>query len=296
MKSITDQLMAAKAGLSADLACLMRKYSSLRDINQESRGVVFIGASFGWKELSLEARRLQSKLIQDFTHFISLVTVLLQDQPEATRKKIEQDERAVREIIEQNYLSWHSTLEEALNSALKALERMSDTIQYLYDSTEGDVLLIPDTNALLYNPTLEDWSFDKFSSFTIVLVPSVLAELDSHKVNHRNQQVREKSEGLIRRIKEYRRRGALSDGVPLRKGVSSIRALAGEPRAHEVLPWLDLSNPDDRFLSSFLEVVRHHPRSTAVAVTRDINLQNKAEFAWLPFLEPPMPGRKTAVT
>ena len=55
----------------------------------------------------------------------------------------------------------------------------------------------------------------------------------------------------------------------------------------DVLPWLDPASPDDRLLASCVEIMRLHPRSTVMLVTGDINLQNKAEFALVPFLEPP---------
>jgi predicted ribonuclease YlaK len=57
----------------------------------------------------------------------------------------------------------------------------------------------------------------------------------------------------------------------------------------ESLPWLDADNRDDRFIASAIEVMRARPRSAVVIVTRDLNLQNKAEFASLPFVEPPDP-------
>jgi hypothetical protein len=38
-----------------------------------------------------------------------------------------------------------------------------------------------------------------------------------------------------------------------------------------------------------IEVMRMKPRSAVLLVTRDINLQNKAEFANIPFVEPPAP-------
>ena len=35
--------------------------------------------------------------------------------------------------------------------------------------------------------------------------------------------------------------------------------------------------------------MREHVRTAVILVTRDINLQNKAEYAGLPFVEPPDP-------
>ena len=64
--------------------------------------------------------------------------------------------------------------------------------------------------------------------------------------------------------------------------------MAVEADAEHALPWLDLSNDDDRILAAFVDVMRQHPRTPVVLVTRD-NLQNKAEYAELPFVEPPDP-------
>src|SRR5712691_3817241 len=143
--------------------------------------------------------------------------------------------------------------------------------------------------ALLYNPKLESWQFSDFRCFTITLTPTVLSELDRHKVEHRNTDVRERADKLIRQIKEYRRRGRLTDGVPLIKSASRIRALAVEPKVEEALPWLDPQSNDDRILASMIEIMRQNPRSPVMLVTRDINLQNKAETARVVFIEPPEP-------
>jgi predicted ribonuclease YlaK len=67
------------------------------------------------------------------------------------------------------------------------------------------------------------------------------------------------------------------------------QALAVEPKFEETLPWLDPVNNDDRILASMIEVMRRYPRSLVALVTRDINLQNKAEFARVVFIEPPEP-------
>lgn len=70
-------------------------------------------------------------------------------------------------------------------------------------------------------------------------------------------------------------------------GRISLRSIAKEPNLELSLPWLDGNNDDDRLLASMIEIMRGHPRSPAAIVTADINLQNKAEFCRLPFLEPP---------
>jgi predicted ribonuclease YlaK len=81
--------------------------------------------------------------------------------------------------------------------------------------------------------------------------------------------------------------GRLADGVVIRKGLSEVFTLATEPRMEESLPWLDAHNKDDQILATVIEVMRIWPRSNVQLVTRDINLQNKADYANVPFVEPP---------
>ena len=121
-----------------------------------------------------------------------------------------------------------------------------------------------------------------------------MSELDKLKVNHRSESVRQKTEQLIRRIKEYRRRGPLRSGVPIVKGRVTLSAEPIEPNMDRSLPWLDPNSTDDRILASVIEVMRNSPGSPVALVTRDINLQNKAEFAAVPVLEPPEPTEPKA--
>jgi predicted ribonuclease YlaK len=159
----------------------------------------------------------------------------------------------------------------------------------LYDSSGGEAIYVPDTNALLHNPNLESWAFSETSKFTVILLTTVLSELDLLKVSHRNEEIRKKAETFIRILKEYRRRGKLTTGVTIVKDKIKIQAIALEPNMKVSLPWLDPGNNDDRILAGVIEVMCDRPRSLVMAVSRDINFQNKAEFANIPFVEPPDP-------
>jgi hypothetical protein len=63
-------------------------------------------------------------------------------------------------------------------------------------------------------------------------------------------------------------------------------AIAVEPRMLESLSWLDPTNADDRLLASIIEIMRLNPHATVTVVTRDLNFQNKLEFARVPFMSP----------
>jgi hypothetical protein len=63
-------------------------------------------------------------------------------------------------------------------------------------------------------------------------------------------------------------------------------AIPVEPKMSDSLPWLDPASLDDRLLASVIEVMRLNPHASVIVVTRDINFQNKLEFARVPSSPP----------
>ncbi len=145
---------------------------------------------------------------------------------------------------------------------------------------------IAEDYSLVRTRALDTWRAPTGERFTIVLVPTVVKEVDTHKADERNPTRRSKAQRLVRQFGEYRRRGRLTEGVTLVANISQVAAIAVEPRMSDSLAWLDPSDPDDRLLASAIEVMRQNVQASVVVVTRDVNLQNKLEFARLPFLHP----------
>jgi hypothetical protein len=117
-------------------------------------------------------------------------------------------------------------------------------------------MLVPDTNALYWNTAL-DWRLPWASvAFVVVLLPTVLKEIDLHKTDERRSSRREKAERFARQVGEYRRRGPLLQGATLAAGISTVMANPVEPKMSDSLPWLDPTNLDDRLLASIIEVMR----------------------------------------
>jgi PIN domain len=286
LHTVSENLEVAAASLCALLDALFPDNVLLRDLNQTGSNVFLVGPSHVFPELNSEQRRTRSRIGADLDHFLAVVHTLLDSQPAAVQRSISKAEKHLRAVAGQSRVSQRST-NEAKASLRKSLDELLALISDLHDDAEGCVLLVPDTNALLSSPSLESWTYGDIEAFQLVLVPSVLAELDELKVNHRNPDVRDKANALIRQVKEFRRRGKLTDGVPVVHNRITLRALAVEPDLNSSLPWLDRTNADDRILASCIEVMRAHPRAAVELVTGDINLQNKAEFALVPFLEPP---------
>jgi len=290
MKTVADELGEATNQMIGMLKTLLLEHSSLYQSQNDVGGVVFINVhgDHYYRTLPEAGRQVQSKLLEDYRRYSTLLKVLLKEQPQDALREFSEADRVVLDTIEQQS-TWCRNTQQALDKAADALMSELGLVKNLYDSSSGEVLLVPDTNALLYAHRLVEWEFDEILSFALVLTPAVLSELDWLKIQHRTETVRTKAESLIAQIKELRRRGKLIEGVTLVAGKSSVFSIATEPKIGDSLPWLDATNADDRFMASVIEVMRLHPRCVVLVVTRDVNLQNKLEFAGLPFVEPPEP-------
>jgi hypothetical protein len=294
MKTVTDQLREMAEEIKANVVDLLRNHSGIECIPVDPHSpVVLTGADHFWNPLKTTAVQLQGKVRRQYGKLIAVLRALCKSNTASIEGALEEPAQTIYEIMDQDRRTCIKTIEEAVTTFEKAIEGQIRLLSCLYDAAEGTCIFVPDTNALLYNPSLEDWEFDTCPQFTVILLPTILSELDQLKVNHRNDNVRQKAEGLIRRIKGYRSRGRLAEGVTLCRGRSNVTTIAVEPTMADSLPWLQADNNDDRMLAGFIEVMREHPRCQVVLVTRDVNLQNKAEYAGLPFVEPPEPPTTT---
>ena len=268
---------------------LLTKYSGTRPINTPDKQYVFISPSgdHRWSDLSPEGKQIQARLLPEIDHFSELVSTITQDLPSTDQKELNRVLKKIRGSIEQNSYTHWKNAQEAVEGFKELIDKIISTLSDFFSTTSASTLVVPDTNALMAKPDIERWSFTDVEHFTLILVPTVLAELDYQKVNHRNAEVREKASKIIRKIKEYRRRGSLHQGVEIVTGSISLRSVATEPEMSKTLSWFDSGNADDRFLATVLEVMRKHPNDKVIIVTADINMQNKAEMAAIPFSEVP---------
>lgn len=249
--------------------------------------VVFLGPNHPWRELSQDMKRLQTEIYNDYQHMTEVEkTILVIALPEV-RKKFDQESKRISEMIEQSHMTWHETVEEAVSSFNKSLDNQIKAINSVHGRIGKGILLIPDTNVFIANPNLHDYKTDKKCS--IIVLPTILGELDRLKVEHSNENVRRKAATAIRNFKEYRRRGRLLEGVKITDKITAF-TVAVEPKFEEKPSWLDPDNKDDRFIASCFEVASKHPDSDVAILTLDINMQNKADFSMFPFLDPEEEG------
>jgi hypothetical protein len=289
MKTMTQILGEEAAGIKKDLTELLAHHSRLQPPKKFPSTVVYIspdGDRF-WSELPVEGKQLQSKVMNQYRHFRTLISTLIRDLPGDALETFSESDGFIERHIDQQRPTWCETRSAAAEKTCTAIDDMLALVEQLH-SASGECLVVPDTNALIRSPRLQEWNLGWTEKFTIILLPTVLAELDKLKIEHRNPEVREKAESLVRTFREYFRRGDIHAGVPIINGKINLRAIAVEPNIAASLPWLDAGNNDDRIIASMIEVIRANVRSLVVLITADANMLNKAKYAGLPVEDPPI--------
>jgi len=238
LKTATELLLDHAARIREGIEDLLAR-SSMTQMDRDWGSGVWLGPTDKWGKLDVECHRIQSRILEEYGRFFDTVRIVLRGLPSDALRKLEESHEAIRKVIKQNEVTWLGSVDGARTSALSARETQCKLLDRLHDAGGGTAIYLPNTNALLHNIDLERWDFADCDRVELVLGPSILVELDELKINHRNPDVRTKAEGLISRIKGYRARGRLTQGVPLRKPASTIMAIATEPRLDESLPWLD---------------------------------------------------------
>lgn len=263
---------------------LFINHSKILYLPQPYTGIVDLSYhSYRWKDLSNEGKQLRSKLYDKYNKFQEIISYLLQKQIPKTKQLFQ----ILGHIDYSKRLNVSNTTTLINKEVKQNIENMMNLVKCIYDNHNTKIILVPDTNALLNNNILSEWKFEEFNKFELLLIPTVLTELDKLK-NDRSKQTRsDNSNSVIRQIKEFRRRGKITEGVTIISNKIYLKSIAVEPDFKNTLSWLDTNNQDDRIVASFLEVIRNYPNSDVRLVTSDINLQNKMEFAELPFIEPP---------
>lgn len=287
--TMLDMLKTRAERICVDGINLIEECSGLLPIEThiDSVEIINMNGNHYWNTLSTNGKRIQTALLPEVKKFIQLVLTLSNRLPKAAQREIRKALGKILNTIEQSGATWWKTKDDAAEGFKKLIDKVITTLEDHYGTPTNDVLVIPDTNALLHNTDIESWAFDGIKHFTIILTPTILAELDAQKINHRNEGVRNKAKTLINKFKEYQRRGSLLEGVTITNNRISMRSIASEPNMRQALPWFDPSNDDDRFLASTIEIIRSNLGAIVFIVTLDINMQNKAEMAAIPFYEPP---------
>jgi len=248
--------------------------------------VVIIAPTQYWDEPNEVEQNLQIKLKKSYHQWFETFRLFTENSPEASQHKIDQTHEFILSWIEKKS-DWGIP-----NTTSEAKTKFDSQIQFFYDtlslySNNGDkeVIILPDTNALIQKPDPKDYkTLIGSEKLTIIYLPTVLSELDELKIKSSNPEFQKKVKSVIKRLKGYRHQGNLIDGITVEKSIQ-IKMIASEPNFDLTLSWLDRENNDDRIIAGALEIQRDNPSSAVCLVTSDINLQNKSEMARLSYLD-----------
>lgn len=248
--------------------------------------VIMIIPSQYWDNPTEIEQTVQIKIKKAFGQWIETFKLFTENSPEASKRKIEETNKFVTNWIEKvSDWSIPNTIQEAKVKFESEIEFYYDTLRIYSNSGNNEIILIPDTNALIQEPDPKKYKeLANSDNLTIIFLPTVLSELDELKVKSSNPDFQKKVKSVITRLKGYRQQGNLINGVTVEKSIK-LKMVASEPNFDKTLSWLDKENNDDRIIASALEIQRENPSSAVCLVTSDINLQNKTEMAKLTYID-----------
>ena len=283
---MSERMPSTVARLQSSLHSLTERAANfIRDMPVEyfernGGSVVFVCPEYHWGQASPEQLNAQLALKRDYEQWFEIFRSAFRTATNDLNQRIKEADQAFRCWIELSE-DWSISPDRAANE--KRLREDAERFVKIFAILEVDgaiePILIPDTNAIVGEPDptqYKDIAGD--DGFTFLLLPTVLAELDTMKTSHRNQDFREKVKRAITRIKGWRNQGPLLDGVTVSRTIT-VRAVAIEPDMQHTLSWLDEHNRDDRIIATVLEVQSAYPAARVVLVTGDVNLLNKADVA-----------------
>jgi hypothetical protein len=121
--------------------------------NPRGSGFISVSRNHAFRPLGDEGRRLLSRLIDEYRHLSLLLRALLRSAPSNALKTLDESEKSIQRRIEQRDWTWDETTEEAFAKVDDALTKELALVGDLYDASGGRPVYVPDTDALLHNPS-----------------------------------------------------------------------------------------------------------------------------------------------
>lgn len=278
-ESVATRLRSDLSDLTKRLADLIKKLP-IEFLDRSSSGVFVIAPDYYWGAATSEQLNHQLAIKRDYEEWFEVFQSVFTKATDDIKGRIEDADSRFRIWIELSS-NWSISCDRTLNEKelYDDARQFNELLTILDSNGPSEVILIPDTNAIAGEPApIKYKCIAGDGTFVFLLLPTVLAELDALKINHRNPDFREKVIKVINRIKGWRNQGNLRDGVTVDRTIT-VKAIANEPDMAQTLTWLDKENRDDRIIASVLEVQSAYPNARTVLVTGDINLSNKADVA-----------------
>ncbi|MDQ6807074.1 MAG: hypothetical protein M3065_19420 [Actinomycetota bacterium] len=210
-------------------------YEAIRN-TPDSPAFIF-GNPFAWRPVSREHQPLIGKARRLLETWEALTSVAVRSVAPSRLEAFRDHAEILREVVDQcagDRVPSDSVV-GVRNMLAQALQQQREMLADL-PSAHGaaELLIVPDTNALVFQPALEEWR-PTDGKWTVVLVPQVIRELDELKL--RDKPVSEAANSFIRRLDEYGRRGDTFEGISVRPGVR-LREVPIEADMTQAPAWL----------------------------------------------------------
>lgn len=287
LSSLIDRLKGELDAIEKAILSLWQKSRIAEFRNDPSSSLLIAAPPYHWTQLPMEFSAAQAQTNTRYQRWYEVFSRCHSQHSGQVRNQIKETNDYVRCAIELD-TRWatEATFEGNRDLLDKRLGLLRDLLS-VQRSGEKDYIIIPDTNSLLDSPEPKSYRvLHDADHFSFYLVPTVLAELDGLKRSREGQRLGEKAEKAIRVIKGFRHQGSVTEGVKVDKTIT-VKMIATEPKMTDLPSWLDPANRDDKILGSALETQFSQLSATVILATGDINLQNKAEMAFLPYTELP---------
>ncbi|GAG57916.1 unnamed protein product, partial [marine sediment metagenome] len=163
---------------------------------------------YSWDELTPEQQTLQNEILQEYEKWFHRFNILV-GKAIPKQNQIEYLNLQINQWI--NYRQCNNKITNRPN-AIRDFNSLVDEFQneliLIENSHERNVILVPDTNALTEYPEISQYKsiIDEDSSIFII-TPTVLSEIDEHKLHHPNKDYQNKCKVVIKRIKGWRNQG-----------------------------------------------------------------------------------------
>lgn len=264
--SYLERLSGELAEIRADMNALLDA-STIRNVNPNTPGsdIFVVGAAdWGWGPSDPALSAVQMRLAARYRAWFVRFRLLFPHPTPDVTSDIDEVDNFVQSWIERPDKWDHTirTIDPAKEVAAKKFATFDRLLETASHAGSDTLRLVPDTNALIRNPDLASYARATPSrTFTVHLVPTVIAELDDLKDRGRTPELRDQVQGVVRRLKGLRDKGNLAAGVKLTKTVT-VQTEAREVDVRAVLDWLDPSVPDDRVLAAALRLQSDHPSAS----------------------------------
>lgn len=279
-----DRLTISLKNVSDDLVNLIESVP-VREMERHPN-IFIMAPDFYWRELSAEQKNKQIRLKRDYDQISEVLSALLSAAPKDIIGELEQADKDYRSWLEFES-SWSISVnpKENIENFVKDSNSVFKIIEILSSGENHEKIVIPDTNSMMTNPDPTGYrAVVNSEGFRFLLLPTVLSELDELKMLHRNPDARENANKCIKRIKGWRAQGSLQNGVIVDSTIT-VSASHKEPDMGSTLSWLDSEVKDDRIIANVLSVQAEYLNSSVTLITGDVNLQNKADAAYIDVAE-----------